>query len=110
MLDAYGGAINRVPANATAFAHRGFLHHMQILAYWNDDADAPAARGWLAEIFGLLDGRIGPRASYRNYPSLAFGAADADERYFGIALPALRRLRSALDPLGVFNSTQGVPL
>ena len=41
-LDAYGGAINRVPADATAFVHRDVRFSVQILSYCADRRRPPA--------------------------------------------------------------------
>src|SRR5207302_6590862 len=47
LLDPYGGALNRIAADATAFVHRDQLFSCQYLAYSTEPADAAAATAWL---------------------------------------------------------------
>ena len=63
LLDAYGGALNRPRARATAFVHRDERYSIQYLAY-HDDAGA-ASRAWLRRMHAI----VAPHASgaYQNY-------------------------------------------
>jgi hypothetical protein len=53
----WGGAYNRVPADATAFPHRDALFVVQHLVTVSPDAattERDAARGWLARSWALV--------------------------------------------------------
>ena len=47
LLDAYGGALNRPAADATAFVHRDMLFSLQYLAYFSGGAAGRASRRWI---------------------------------------------------------------
>src|SRR5262249_22739541 len=60
-LDAYGGAINRVPEGATAFCHReGTLYNLQYQSYWTrraeDDANIRWVEGFRARMAPFVSG------------------------------------------------------
>lgn len=103
-----GGALNRLPAGATAFAHRaaGFL--AQYLVYWPDTA--PAAD--VARHHGWLDGLwqdLRPWASgsaYQNYadPKLTGWR----EACYGPNLARLEEVRRAYDPDRLFRFPQAI--
>ena len=64
LLDSYGGAINRVAPDATAFVHRNALCSGQYLAYWRPGARrrrrrAARLRRDAPYVYGL---------AYQNYP------------------------------------------
>lgn len=50
-----GGAIGRVPADATAFAHRKSLANMLCLISWPLDSDSEPHVAWLREYYGSLE-------------------------------------------------------
>nr|WSX48266.1 FAD-binding oxidoreductase [Streptomyces sp. NBC_00974] len=103
-----GGALNRIPAGATAFAHRaaGFL--AQYLVYW--PGTAPAAD--IARHQGWLDGLwqdLRPWASgaaYQNYadPKLT-GWRDS---YYGPNRARLEEVRRTYDPDRLFRFPQAL--
>jgi FAD/FMN-containing dehydrogenase len=108
-FDAFGGAINRVPASATAFVHRDALFLAQYNATWPEDASAGVVRAnvdWLngmyADVHGFADG-----FAYQNYidPDLA----GWERAYYGSNLPRLSRVKAAYDPDGVFRFAQAIP-
>lgn len=108
-LDAYGGAINRVAADATAFVHRNTLFSAQYTANWN--AGAPSSV--IAANFSWLNGMwqaLRPYASgsaYQNYidPNLS----NWQQAYYGSNLPRLQQVKAAYDPDNLFHFAQSIP-
>ena len=66
LLDAYGGALNRPRAEATAFVHRDMLFSLQYLAYFNGGAAGRASRRWINGAWRALRPHASGEA-YQNY-------------------------------------------
>ena len=98
-LDAHGGAINRVPKDATAFVHRDALFSIQ---YTAQDGGVT----WLAQVYAQLRPHVSGFA-YQNYidPQLA----SWQHAYYGSNLTRLRKVKRAVDPHGFFRFAQSVP-
>jgi berberine-like enzyme len=102
VLDSYGGAINDVAPDATAFVHRNARFSVQILSYAGDLA---TARSRVA----AARARIAPHGNgqaYQNYadPSIS-GATKA---YYGANLARLSQIKASVDPDNRFPIKQGV--
>ena len=109
-VDSFGGAINAVPTDATAYPHRNSLFALQYQTYWNNDsqpgaqpstqstAQAEAHLGWIRGFYEQMYAETGgvpaitapgEGGCYYNYPDTDLGtAADGNlERamtlYFG---------------------------
>jgi FAD/FMN-containing dehydrogenase len=102
VLDAYGGAINRVAPEATAFVHRDARFSVQILSYAGDIATARSrvARA-RAKVAPHGDGQ-----AYQNYADPAL--AGARHAYYGANYARLRAIKAAIDPDDRFRPAQGV--
>jgi len=106
LLDPYGGALNRVAPDATAFVHRDQLYSAQMLAYWGSAGQGTAANAWLD---GLASG-LAPHASgqaYQNY--IDPGLHGWQQAYYATNLPRLQSIKRTWDPDRVFRFRQGIP-
>jgi FAD/FMN-containing dehydrogenase len=109
LLDACGGAMNRVPPDATAFCHRGHLCSVQYYTSWASTAPPAAVqaqRAWLQAVYAAMR----PYASgyaYQNYidPDLP----DWPHAYYGANFPRLVAVKGKYDPDNVFRFPQGIP-
>ncbi len=107
-MDSYGGAINRVATDATAFAHRNALFSSQFSASWqaSDPASVVAANhDWLNETWQSMN-QYASGAAYQNYvdPDLT----NWQQAYYGSNLPRLQRIKAAYDPNDFFHFAQSI--
>ena len=104
----WAGAYNRVPPEATAFAHRAerFLLKQEVVV----DADASederqAARDWLSQSWALVH-PWGSGGVYPNFPDPDL--EDWGSAYHGTNLDRLRRVKATYDPENLFRFDQSV--
>ena len=106
-FDAYGGAINRVAPESTAFVHRDQLAGVQATYSWGSStalSEIAAGERWLewlgAEVF---DERTG---AYQNYidPTLAHWP----RAYYGTNLARLQVIKARYDPDNRFSFAQSI--
>jgi FAD/FMN-containing dehydrogenase len=105
----WAGAYNRVPADATAFAHRAerFLLKQEVVVDARaTEADRQAARGWLSGSWALVH-PWGSGGVYPNFPDPEL--EDWGRAYHGANLDRLRRVKATYDPENVFRFDQSVP-
>jgi FAD/FMN-containing dehydrogenase len=104
LFDAYGGAINRVGAHATAFVHRDALFCVQALTYFTP-AGTHAGLNWLGQAKHTL-APLGDGQAYQNY-------ADPELRnwraaYYGSNRARLEQIKATVDPDRLFDSPQSI--
>jgi hypothetical protein len=108
-FDAYGGAINRVAKDATAFVHRDKLACIQATYSWSTNttasviADGQTWLTWLGDdVFNAETG------AYQNYidPTLA----DWRSAYYGTNLDRLTKIKRHYDPENRFSFAQSIPV
>jgi FAD/FMN-containing dehydrogenase len=105
LLDPYGGALNRVAPDATAFVHRDQLFSAQMLAYWGSAGGGSTASAWLNSLHASL-GPFTSGQAYQNY--IDPGLAGWQEAYYATNLARLRAIKRTWDPDQVFRFRQGI--
>jgi FAD/FMN-containing dehydrogenase len=104
LLDAYGGAINRVAADATAFVHRDVMFGIQELAYFGPSGQS-AALGWLQSTHAAL-APYTTGAGYQNYIDPAL--SNWQSAYYGANYARLVDVKRKYDPDRVFRFAQAI--
>ena len=106
LLDAYGGALNRPAADATAFVHRDMLFSLQYLAYFNGATAGRASRRWAGGVWRALR----PHASGEAYQNYIDPDLDGWQRaYYGSNLARLREIKKQVDPTSASASRRRSP-
>lgn len=105
----WGGAYNRVPEDATAFAHRDehfLLKHAVVVEPDASTAEREAAQHWLARSWKTVhswgSGRV-----YPNFPDPDL--EDWAHAYYGPNYDRLVRVKARYDPDNVFRFSQSLP-
>jgi hypothetical protein len=99
----WGGAYNRVPADATAFPHREelfLLEHSVVVPAGFDAAATEAARAWLTDSWELVHSS-GSGGVYANFPDTDL--PDEHGAYWVGNLERVQRVKEKYDPEGVFG-------
>ncbi len=104
-LRALGGAMARVPSEATAFAHRASRIMVNVAAFYDGEADKPARQAWVDDFAAALSqddqgvyvgflGDEGPGRLRAAYP--------------GTTWERLRAIKSRYDPGNLFRRNQNI--
>jgi FAD/FMN-containing dehydrogenase len=105
-LRVLGGAVARVPEDATAFAHRKSRIMANVAALYGQPEERPEHEAWVLDLAGRLsDGDSGAYAG--------FLADEGEERvraaYPGATWERLTRIKAQYDPDNVFRLNQNIP-
>lgn len=107
-LFSWGGAINRVPPDATAFVHRDTLFLLSMDTAWADDDPSElvdANLRWLDDLYEAM-APYASSSSYQNFsdPSLE----DWPRAYYGANYPRLAEIKRRYDPDNFFRFEQSI--
>jgi FAD/FMN-containing dehydrogenase len=104
LLSRFGGAVGRVPEEATAFAHRDGAYVLFAIAAWApDDPRGEAHVAWVRGLTAALD----PFATGGSYVN-AFDEGGIATAYRPATLARLARVKATYDPGNVFRLNQNI--
>jgi FAD/FMN-containing dehydrogenase len=104
---ALGGAMARVPADATAFAHRDRRFLMIVIGLWFDPAEEPARyEFWVSQLWQSI--RHEGRGAYVNFLGDE-GAERVRDAYPPATYARLAAVKRRWDPDNLFRFNQNVP-
>jgi FAD/FMN-containing dehydrogenase len=105
-LRVLGGAIARVPADATAYAHRNSRIMTNVVGFYDGPDDKPAREAWVDEFASDL--RQADAGAYVN-----FLGDEGEERvraaYPGDTWDRLAKVKAEYDPTNLFHHNQNIP-
>jgi FAD/FMN-containing dehydrogenase len=105
-LRVLGGAMARVPGDATAFAHRGRKLMVNVAAMYEKPEDAPSHEAWADDLAGAITN--GESGVYVNFLGDE-GEARVREAYPGSTWDRLREVKRRYDPTNLFRLNQNIP-
>jgi FAD/FMN-containing dehydrogenase len=105
-LRVLGGAMARVPNDATAFAHRDRRMMINVASFYEGPDDRPRREAWVSDFAEALSD--GDRSGY-----VGFLADEGPDRvraaYPGDTWDRLRRVKARYDPDNLFRLNQNIP-
>jgi hypothetical protein len=105
-LRVLGGAIARVPNDATAYAHRSSPIMVNVAAFYAGPDDLPRRRQWVDEVAGMLE--QGEAGRYVNFVGDE-GPEGVRAAYPPATWERLARVKATYDPGNLFRLNQNVP-
>ncbi|KAG0012220.1 hypothetical protein BGZ82_002681, partial [Podila clonocystis] len=117
LITIWGGAVSKVPENATAFIHRNAHSVIEFMVDWTKDPNTlpegcEACLEWMNDMYSefLSDFTVnyGPVRGYQNYIDMEI--PNWQDAYYGSALPRLKQIKRAIDPGNTFRFPQSIPL
>lgn len=105
-LRVLGGAMARVPADATAFAHRSKAMLVNAAAFYQGDAEREMRRAWVDAFANALQPR--DDGAYVGFLT-DDGPARIRSAYPGATWDRLARIKATYDPANLFRLNQNIP-
>jgi FAD/FMN-containing dehydrogenase len=105
IIDQFGGAVARIPNDATAFGHRDAQYDLIIAAIWSDEADQEEHVEWARDFWDAMQ----PFATddvYVNY--LSDEGHERVRAAYGHHYERLVDLKRKYDPENVFRNNQNI--
>jgi hypothetical protein len=125
VFNPYGGKMNAVASDATAFPHRaGNLYKIQYTVSWEESGDA-VEKSFISQIrmmYSYMTPFVSknPRSAYLNYRDLDIGINSHGKdgykegvvygsKYFGGNFERLVKIKTTVDPENFFWNEQSIP-
>jgi len=104
IIEQFGGAVARLPEDATAFQHRAAKYNVMILGLSADAADDVPNRAWVRQTWE----RMQPFATGGAYVNYLDADEDAHRAYSGATYQRLAALKRKFDPENLFHLNQNI--
>jgi FAD/FMN-containing dehydrogenase len=104
-LRVLGGAMARVPSDATAYAHRSSRIMVNLAAFYEGEDDRAAKEAWVKDFAAAID--QGDRAVYSNFLGDE-GPERVRQAYPGSTWDRLVEIKRRYDPTNLFRLNQNV--
>lgn len=105
-LRVLGGAMARVPGDATAFAHRASRIMVNVAAFYDGPEDKSVREAWVADFAAAL--RQSDAGAYVNFLADE-GEARIRAAYPGSTWDRLAEIKTRYDPTNLFRLNQNIP-
>ena len=105
-LRVLGGAMARIPADATAYAHRKQRIMVNIAALYERKEEAPLHDDWVKRFTGAID--QGDKGAYVNFLGDE-GSDRVQAAYPGSTWDRLAEIKRRYDPTNLFRMNQNIP-
>ena len=105
-LRVLGGAMARIPVDATAFGHRASHIMANVATLYERPEDRPIHEAWAADFAGAL--RQSDGGAYVGFLGNE-GQGRVRAAYPGVAWERLRRIKARYDPTNLFHLNQNIP-
>jgi FAD/FMN-containing dehydrogenase len=105
-LRVLGGAMARVPADATAFALRASKIMVNVAAFYEGPEDKVVRQSWVDDLAGAL--RQSDTGAYVNF-MVDEGEARVHDAYPGATWDRLAAIKARYDPTNLFRLNQNIP-
>jgi hypothetical protein len=105
-LRVLGGAMARVPVDATAFAHRASRIMVNVAAFYEGSEDRPIREKWVMDLVAALD--TGDDGAYVNF-LVDEGEQRVRAAYPGSTWDRLAAIKARYDPTNLFRLNQNIP-
>jgi hypothetical protein len=105
-LRVLGGAVARVPNDATAYAHRQARIMVNVAAFYEGPEDRPLREAWVADLAAALN--QGYSGAYVNFVGDE-GQARVGDAYPGATWDRLAAVKARYDPTNLFRMNHNIP-
>jgi hypothetical protein len=105
-LRVLGGAMARVPADATAFAHRGSKIMVNLAAFYQGPDDQPIRQAWVNEFAATL--QQGDQGAYVGFLGDE-GEGRVHQAYPPATWERLAAVKARYDPTNLFRGNHNIP-
>ncbi|ABP56543.1 FAD-binding oxidoreductase [Salinispora tropica] len=100
----WGGAVDRIATDATAFFHRSPKYYMEWSGNWENDEEQKTVLSWTEQFRQALLPYV--KGSYVNVPDSSIG--DWATAYYGDNYARLREIKTKYDPYEFFQYEQSI--